>query len=68
MARYGGEEFAIVLPQTDGRNARIVAERIRKATETTSFVLTEGTVRMTVSIVHPLESVQVQLSPLHGKD
>ncbi|MEE8184642.1 MAG: diguanylate cyclase [Acidobacteriota bacterium] len=49
VARYGGEEFAIVLPQTDGRNARIVAERIRKATETTSFVLTEGTVRMTNS-------------------
>ncbi|MGH7090841.1 MAG: GGDEF domain-containing protein, partial [Stellaceae bacterium] len=28
-ARYGGEEFAIILPQTDLREARVVAENIR---------------------------------------
>jgi diguanylate cyclase (GGDEF)-like protein len=32
VCRYGGDEFALVLPQTSGDDARIMAERIRKAT------------------------------------
>lgn len=32
-ARYGGEEFACILPATDRRGAKIVAERIRKSIE-----------------------------------
>lgn len=30
-ARYGGEEFLIILPGTDGRQARVLGERIRGA-------------------------------------
>lgn len=30
-ARYGGEEFALIMPETEGQNALIVAERLRKA-------------------------------------
>jgi diguanylate cyclase (GGDEF)-like protein len=33
VSRYGGEEFAILLPETDGDNARAVAETIRERIE-----------------------------------
>ncbi|MDQ1363672.1 MAG: hypothetical protein QG652_1534 [Pseudomonadota bacterium] len=33
IARYGGEEFALVLPNTNAENARLLAERIRRAVE-----------------------------------
>lgn len=35
--RYGGEEMAVILPQTNIKEAYIVAERIRKAIETTEY-------------------------------
>lgn len=31
LGRYGGEEFAVVLPETDARHARDIAERVRQA-------------------------------------
>ena len=33
IGRYGGEEIIAFLPETDSRNAFIVAERLRKAVE-----------------------------------
>jgi diguanylate cyclase (GGDEF)-like protein len=33
VSRYGGEEFTALLPQTDARHGRVVAERIRAAVE-----------------------------------
>lgn len=39
-ARYGGEEFAIILPQTNTKEAGQVAERIRKRTE--NLILKDG--------------------------
>jgi len=35
--RYGGEEFVVLLTGTDGRSARAVANRIRKAIESFAF-------------------------------
>jgi diguanylate cyclase (GGDEF)-like protein len=49
--RYGGEEFTIILPDTDGDEARTVAERLRAAVGSEDF--TDGRnpdVRITISI------------------
>ena len=37
LARIGGEEFAIVLPDTDMKQASIIAERIRQQQDNISF-------------------------------
>ncbi|MFA5437892.1 MAG: sensor domain-containing diguanylate cyclase [Candidatus Omnitrophota bacterium] len=38
VCRYGGEEFAIILPQTDKKEALMIAERLRMDTERYSFI------------------------------
>jgi two-component system cell cycle response regulator len=50
VARYGGEEFAIVMPETDGEGARIIAERIRARLEATTFPTDAGPLRVTLSL------------------
>lgn len=37
LVRYGGEEFAVILPQTDKRDAYIIGERIRSMVSETVF-------------------------------
>ncbi|MCZ6669460.1 MAG: GGDEF domain-containing protein, partial [Acidobacteria bacterium] len=49
VGRYGGEEFLILMPNTDGIQAAVLGERIRKATEENVFHFMEAQVRMTVS-------------------
>ncbi|HIJ91107.1 MAG: diguanylate cyclase [Desulfobulbaceae bacterium] len=49
--RYGGEEFTIILPETSGEEATVVAERIRSRFAGEIFQPNPGeTVRKTVSI------------------
>jgi diguanylate cyclase (GGDEF)-like protein len=52
MARYGGDEFCILLPETDQKNAVVLAEDIRKAVETYDFskFLCGKNIKVTTSI------------------
>ncbi|MCL2358077.1 MAG: diguanylate cyclase [Defluviitaleaceae bacterium] len=51
VARWGGEEFAVILPCTDSKGAKNVAENIRTAVESTDITLDDGSIKhATVSI------------------
>jgi diguanylate cyclase (GGDEF)-like protein len=51
LARYGGEEFAIILTQTPGDHALIVAERVRVALEQRPLAFADGhVVPVTISL------------------
>lgn len=49
--RYGGEEFTVILPETNGEEARTVAQRIRSTLETENFTPNPGeNAKITISI------------------
>jgi diguanylate cyclase (GGDEF)-like protein len=41
-ARYGGDEFVVILPQTEGAPARVLAEKMRRLVEGHTFLKEEG--------------------------
>ncbi|MBP8810529.1 MAG: GGDEF domain-containing protein [Kofleriaceae bacterium] len=49
VGRMGGEEFVLILPETDGASAVLLAERLRVAIAGTAVATTIGPVRWTVS-------------------
>lgn len=50
LARSGGDEFVIVMPETGFNGANAVAQKVRRILENPPLVLTERSLRMTVSI------------------
>jgi len=61
--RYGGEEFAVILPQTDRKEAIIVAERIRETMEKRSIVhdgLPLGMLTLSIGVgAYPLDALDM---------
>ncbi|MCD4784190.1 MAG: diguanylate cyclase [Candidatus Eremiobacteraeota bacterium] len=49
ITRYGGEEFIMLLPNTNCEQAEIVAERIRKEMETSTFSFDRFKINLTIS-------------------
>jgi diguanylate cyclase (GGDEF)-like protein len=50
VARYGGEEFAVIMPETDGKGALVIAERIREAVQAKVFQSEVGPLQVTISV------------------
>jgi len=50
VGRYGGEEFLVILPEVDLEGARLVAEKIRRIVETTTFRFDDMNIPVTVSL------------------
>jgi len=50
LARYGGEEFVVLLPRTPAKQARAVAERLRKAVERCQITAEQGQALPSVTI------------------
>jgi diguanylate cyclase len=50
VARYGGEEFCCLLPETQIRDAMMVAERVRRRIASRSYDFHETSINLTVSI------------------
>ncbi|ATB33536.1 sensor domain-containing diguanylate cyclase [Melittangium boletus] len=61
VARYGGEEFAILMPETDPKGAKVIAERIREAIKAEVFQTEMGPLKVTLSL-------GIATAPDHGVD
>ncbi|MDX2481866.1 MAG: diguanylate cyclase [Desulfuromusa sp.] len=66
--RYGGEEFAVILPDTKGNNAEVLAERIHRQVAKVSRKQPSGRMPITISIgiscanrisnIHPTQLIE----------
>ncbi|HEY7064316.1 MAG TPA: GGDEF domain-containing protein [Chloroflexota bacterium] len=60
VARYGGEEFAVILPETDSKNGRMLAERalhaVRELQIDAGAVTLEVTVSIGIAALRPMDT------------
>ncbi len=50
IVRYGGEEFMVILPMTSEEEARVIADKVRRAIENNQFKYCDVTIPVTISI------------------
>jgi diguanylate cyclase (GGDEF)-like protein len=50
FARYGGDEFSVILPYQELKEARLVAEELRKTVKLFEFIAGEAQVHVTLSL------------------
>lgn len=50
LYRVGGEEFSVILPQTNGKDAYQMAERLRQTIEQSNIVTEKGELKITISL------------------
>lgn len=48
--RFGGEEFVVVMPDTDGETAALIAERVREGIEEAAFAIGADQVPVTLTV------------------
>ncbi len=60
LGRYGGDEFVLLLPETGIRDARAVAERLRRNIGITPILSPRGPVHITVSLGAATLSAETQ--------
>lgn len=65
IARYGGEEFTIILPETTGEEALLMAERLRETIRSHSFVGKEES-RIPVTVSMGISEFPVHASEREG--
>lgn len=63
--RYGGEEFAVILPDTEAKNAQILAARIHKQIARVSGKLPQEQLAITVSIGISSANAKGSIQPRH---
>jgi len=68
FARVGGEEFAILLNDTPLSGAKIIAEKVRKIIEDTTFTYNSASVDLTISIgISELNKENTSIEDLYKK-
>ena len=66
-ARLAGDEFAILLPDTDKKDAFKVAERIRKKIEEKEIEVPSSPSSKETVIIRNRTSIGISIAPIHAK-